>query len=59
MMIWIVPLLWIANNVRLVHADRVKIAKPGRDFSVAGDAYQYSIRNLLTKSIQGKLGVGG
>jgi hypothetical protein len=58
-MIWLIPVLWIANNVRLIHKDRVHVAKPGMDMSKAGDAYQYSVRNLLTKSIQGKLSLGG
>lgn len=57
-MIWLIPILWVANNARLIHADRAKIAKPGRDYSTAGDAYQYSIKNLLTKCV-GSLTVGG
>lgn len=45
--------LWIANNARLIHKDRAKVK------NAKGDAYAYSVRNLLTKSIQGKLSVGG
>ena len=47
-----------ASN-RLAERAEFHVAKPGMDMSKAGDAYQYSVRNLLTKSIQGKLSLGG